>query len=135
MQTSFFTTVAALAVTAAAAPALQSRETFATWTTSNIQIRWAGHGPINGAQFDISAPAGYIAGAPAFSGTCDVNYGNHEPNGCAGAEGVSALFDDRVNPGIIVYHNFGNTKAWGNSDPLSLFDETVAIPVTHVDAI
>ncbi|KAI0427441.1 hypothetical protein F5Y09DRAFT_316270 [Xylaria sp. FL1042] len=66
------TTLASVAV---AAPS-SSHETRATasWTATDGTALFAGHGILSGASFDVSAAAGYIAGAPAFNVRCDAYY-------------------------------------------------------------
>ncbi|KAI0835686.1 hypothetical protein F5Y06DRAFT_124343 [Hypoxylon sp. FL0890] len=73
MFASVFTFVAALAASAAASPvAVEARETFATWPATNW-VEGCSPGGCRG-NFNISAPAGYVKGAPAFNVHCHSTY-------------------------------------------------------------
>ncbi|OTA60733.1 hypothetical protein K449DRAFT_435132 [Hypoxylon sp. EC38] len=73
MLASVFTFVAALAASATAAPAaVEARETYATWPATNWQ-EGCSPGGCRGT-YDISAPAGYVDGAPAFNVHCHSTY-------------------------------------------------------------
>ncbi|KAF2966806.1 hypothetical protein GQX73_g6745 [Xylaria multiplex] len=66
-----FASLATLASVVAAAPALE-HETRATtaWTATGGTEFFLGHPSLNGVEFDLSAPAGYLPDAPAFDVHC-----------------------------------------------------------------
>ncbi|KAI1103762.1 hypothetical protein F4804DRAFT_332939 [Jackrogersella minutella] len=65
LASSVFTLVAAFA---ASAVAVQPRTTYATWPAKNFKEACS-PGDCN-SDFDVSAPAGYYKGAPAFTAHC-----------------------------------------------------------------
>ncbi|KAI2623952.1 hypothetical protein GGS26DRAFT_215333 [Hypomontagnella submonticulosa] len=73
MLASVITVVSALAASAAALPgAISARETYANWPATNFQEGCSPGGCI--ASFNISAPADYVKGAPAFNVACHPIY-------------------------------------------------------------
>ncbi|TGJ88614.1 hypothetical protein E0Z10_g173 [Xylaria hypoxylon] len=117
MHASFLTAIAALAASAIATP-IEPRAVLASWSADQVTT-YVAH-IIIGAKFHVSAPAGYVAGAPAFDVTCDVDLVIHPGvqtctfNGVqAAGSKVEALW--QTTPDIVVYHTFGSSKATGTS--------------------
>ncbi|KAI0453017.1 hypothetical protein F5B21DRAFT_505743 [Xylaria acuta] len=134
MRTSFLTAIAALAASAVAAP-VEAREVYATWSATDVMTHVA-HIQV-GSKFRLTAPAGYVANAPAFDVTCDVSIIDDpdiQPctfNGEQAADSkVEAAWSITDTP-VTVYHTFGSTKAWGSSGALS-FNADFTIDVTNV---
>jgi hypothetical protein len=129
---SFLAVTAALAASVAAVP-LDTRA-YATWTATDVQAQVA-HITI-GYHFRISAPAGYIAGAPAFDVNCTPSFieqfGSKTCtfNGAQAADSkVEATFD--FTAGVTVFHTFGPTVASGNQTNLP-YNQNFNIDVTNV---
>ena len=75
-----FTSLAALASLAAAAPTtVHEARAATTLTATNGKALFAGHGILAGASFDISAEAGYFPEAPGFDVRCDAYYSYSSP--------------------------------------------------------
>ncbi|KAI0535462.1 hypothetical protein GGR58DRAFT_442631 [Xylaria digitata] len=133
MRTSVLTTIAALAASAIATP-IEARDVYATWSATDVTT-YVSH-IIIGAKFDLSAPAGYVTGAPAFDVTCDVDLVIHPGvQACTfngeQAEGskVEAVFNSNLL--VTVSHTFGSTKATGTSGSLS-YNADFTVDVTEV---
>ncbi|GAP86757.1 hypothetical protein SAMD00023353_2101280 [Rosellinia necatrix] len=134
MRTSFFASLAALAASAVAAP-LEVRETYATWSATEVQTLVAHI--IYGVNFRITAPAGYISGAPEFDVSCKVlAFSSPEVQPCtfngpqADGSKVEAKFSYTGAP-VTVYHTFGSTTASGGSGTLS-YNTDFTVDVTSV---
>ncbi|KAI8952960.1 hypothetical protein F4801DRAFT_166473 [Xylaria longipes] len=135
MRTSFLTAIAALAASAVAAP-VEAREVYATWSATDVTTQVA-HIQV-GSKFRLTAPAGYVANAPAFDVTCDVSILDDPAiqacvfNGeqAAGSK-VEAEWSITSDAPVTVYHTFGSTKASGSSGPLS-YNADFTIDVTNV---
>ncbi|KAI3324432.1 hypothetical protein HD806DRAFT_68631 [Xylariaceae sp. AK1471] len=133
MHASFFPiAIAALAASAAAVP-LDTRA-YATWSATDVQTQVA-HITI-GVHFRITAPAGYIAGAPAFDVNCTPSYiAQFGSKTCtfngpqAAGSKVEATFD--YTAGVTVFHTFDSTVASGNQPDLP-YNQNFNIDVTNV---
>ncbi|KAF2971596.1 hypothetical protein GQX73_g2008 [Xylaria multiplex] len=133
MRTSILSAIAALAASAIATP-IEARDVYAKWSATDVTT-YVSH-IIIGAKFRISAPAGYVTGAPAFDVTCDVDlvirrgiqactFNGEQAEGSK----VEAIYSPE--PPITVYHTFGSTKATGTSGSLS-YNADFALDVTEV---
>ncbi|KAI0120172.1 hypothetical protein GGR51DRAFT_545183 [Nemania sp. FL0031] len=75
MHGSLLTTLAAVAGVVTAAPAASHKaRAIDPWVATDGKVLVEGHGIAVGVQFDVSAPAGYLLDAPAFSVHCPAYY-------------------------------------------------------------
>ncbi|KAI1112341.1 hypothetical protein F5Y14DRAFT_274891 [Nemania sp. NC0429] len=135
MRSSILTATAALAATAIASPIVE-RTVYYNWPATNVQSDVA-HILI-GAKFDLDAPAGYVAGAPAFSVTCHANLIDPAgrvacvPKGTlAAGSKVEADYWDGQHGTLTVWHTYGSHTASGVIT-LSGYNQDFVIPVTSV---
>ncbi|KAI1413662.1 hypothetical protein F5Y13DRAFT_189097 [Hypoxylon sp. FL1857] len=146
MLASVFTFVAALAATAAATPAaVEARETYATWPAINWH-EGCSPGGCRG-QFNISAPAGYVQGAPAFNVHCYTTYIQQGWTQCvaigdqaAGSyvESVWPMASQRELINIGVSHIWTEGEARYNASGSVEFESTATtfdVPVTLLSAV
>ncbi|KAI0483701.1 hypothetical protein F4859DRAFT_409707 [Xylaria cf. heliscus] len=137
MRTPLLTTLAALTASTVSSP-VRAREVYATWSATDVTTPVA-H-VLVGAKFNLTAPAGYIANAPAFDVTCGVSIVDDPPivlcafnHERAPGSTVEAAWNINDAP-VTVYHTFGSTKAWGSSRLLS-YDADFTIDVTNVGSV
>ncbi|RWA14838.1 hypothetical protein EKO27_g318 [Xylaria grammica] len=121
MHTSFLTAAAALAASAIATP-IESRDVLATWTATDVSSN-VNHF-LSGVKFHLTAPAGYVAGAPAFDVNCEVDWilnPGVQPCTANGelADGSKVEASIETSEVVTVYHTFGSQKATGASAPLT----------------
>ncbi|KAI1376856.1 hypothetical protein F4677DRAFT_418260 [Hypoxylon crocopeplum] len=146
MFASVVTVVAALAASAAALPgAVNARETYATWTATNFEEGCSPGGCI--ASFNISAPAGYVEGAPAFNVACHPIYIQRGWVECdaiselAAGSSVASLWNDASERELIkisVSHAWLQGEARYNasgSDEFAAGTTTFQVPVTSITAV
>ncbi|KAI4859307.1 hypothetical protein F4820DRAFT_174281 [Hypoxylon rubiginosum] len=146
MLASFITVVSALAASAAALPgAVGGRDVYAKWPAFNFQEGCSPGGCI--ASFNISAPAGYVAGAPAFNVACHPIYIQQgwlvcdtisEATAGSSVESMWTGAEDRDNIKISVSHLWyqGETR-YNASGNIEFAPGTTAfdIPVTLLSAV
>ncbi|KAI8623946.1 hypothetical protein F5Y19DRAFT_491730 [Xylariaceae sp. FL1651] len=142
MHTSFLTAVTTLAASVAAAPHVARQTVYATWPATNV-VDDIAH-ILVGLSFDITSPAGYVAGAPAFDVACSNTLLDQGPTACtfngpqAAGSSVEALYN--TNGTVTVTHTFktssgGTTKVWGNSPYLGdSYNEDFAVEATYLQS-
>lgn len=138
MHACFLTAIAALAASATTAP-LDARTAYATWPATEV-IDSIAH-ILVGESFRLTAPAGYIEGAPAFDVHCTTSLGDKvRPAPCIyngpQANGTKVMAELNINGTVTAYHHFGSQKIWGTSTVRSgpPLHEEFTIPVTYLSS-